>query len=386
MKILLAEWNGYCYEDMKSALKKKGYFVKSVLFPDGIRTGKAEAEKLLSKELSNITYDFVFSFNYFPAISEICQKAEVKYLSWVYDSPYIHIYSYTVINSCNYIFLFDYAVYEELRQGGIQTVYYLPLAVNAGRLGETAGKLCHEQADISFVGSLYTEQKHRLYNKFEKVSRFAKGYLDAIVTAQKRVYGYNFLNNLLTPDIVEELQKIYPTDPDASTVMSPEAIYAEYVFSRQVTALERWEVLSMLGQKYGVHLYTHDSSVKMEGVKNLGPVDYYREMPRIFQNSKINLNITLRSIRTGIPLRALDIMGCGGFLLTNFQTEFLEYFEPDAEFVYYDSYDDLMGKADYYLTHEKERCEIAINGSRKVQSYHTYEKRIEEMLRIIKEQ
>ena len=38
----------------------------------------------------------------------------------------------------------------------------------------------------------------------------------------------------------------------------------------------------------------------------------------MFANSKVNLNITLRNIKTGIPLRALDIMGAGGFLLTNY--------------------------------------------------------------------
>ena len=45
-------------------------------------------------------------------------------------------------------------------------------------------------------------------------------------------------------------------------------------------------------------------------------------MPLVFQNSKINLNITLRSIKNGIPLRAIDIMGAGGFLLTNYQNDF----------------------------------------------------------------
>lgn len=380
LKILLIEWNSYCHEDMKSALQEMRYFVQSIPFPNGIRTEKTEAEELLSDELKRCCYDFVFSFNYFPVISEICQQAGIKYLSWVYDSPYIHVYSYTILNSCNYVFLFDYAVYEELKQAGIETVYYLPLAVNERRLAGFDRKTGKRSIDISFVGSLYTEPKHRIYDKFQGINDYSQGYLEAIVQAQKRVYGYNFLKELLTPDILAQLQKAYPTDPNALTVMSPEAIYADFVFNRRVTALERQEILTILGKRYKVHLYTNDRMVQIKGVKNHGPADYYKEMPAVFQSSKINLNITLRSIKTGIPLRAIDIMGSGGFLMTNYQSELLEYFEPDVDFVYYNDYEDLQNKTDYYLTHEKEREEIAANGCQKVRGEHTYQNRIKEMI------
>ena len=383
MKVLFIEWNSYCNEDMRSALIAKGYSVRAIPFPDGVRTRADDAGRILCRELEKGEYDFVFSFNYFPTISEICQKAGIKYLSWVYDSPHIQVYSYTVLNTCNYIFLFDYGVYEELRQAGISTVHYLPLAVNAKRLARRNNRN-NLLVDISFVGSLYTEQKHCIYNKFENISPYAKGYLNAIMQVQKGIYGQNFLKELMRPDILEELQRVYPTDPNALTAMSPEAVYADYVFNRQVTAMERWEILTLLGKKYGVQLCTSDGSVNIPGVRNQGAVDYYRDMPDIFANSKINLNITLRSIRTGIPLRAWDIMGSGGFLLTNFQQEFLNYFEPNTDFVYYDDYTDLVAKIDYYLTYEKERREIAANGCEKVRNGHTYEKRVDEMIRTVR--
>ena len=56
------------------------------------------------------------------------------------------------------------------------------------------------------------------------------------------------------------------------------------------------------------------------------------------------LNLTLRSITSGIPLRALDILGCGGFLLSNYQPELCEYFTPDVDFVYFNDMDDLEQK------------------------------------------
>ncbi len=382
LKITLIQWNSYCHQDMLTALKRQGHSVTNLPFPEGIRTSKEQAQRLLGKALREQSPDLVFSFNYIPVISEICQEAGVRYLSWVYDSPYIHVYSYTILNPCNLVFLFDYAVYEELRSAGISTVYYLPLAADAKRLSGVGGKdgAAQKSMDISFVGSLYTEQKHRIYARFENTPPYVKGYLEAIVQAQKKVYGYNFLRELLTPDILEALQKVWPTDPDALTVMSPQAIYADYVFSRQVTALERQEILTMLGERHRVSLFTHDGSWQAPGVYNRGNVDYYTEMPAVFRSSKINLNITLRSIKTGIPLRALDIMGSGGFLLTNFQPELVNFFEPDVDFVFYNDYQDLLEKADYYLSHEKEREEIAANGFERVCREHTYEKRIKEML------
>ena len=117
---------------------------------------------------------------------------------------------------------------------------------------------------------------------------------------------------------------------------------------------------------------------------NRGSAASFKEACYIFRYSRINLNITLRSIRTGIPLRAFEIIGSGGFLLTNYQEDFLDYFEPGVDYVYYVSYDDLLEKIEYYLTHEEERAQIARNGYEKVKKYHTYKNRFDEMVKIMK--
>ena len=67
------------------------------------------------------------------------------------------------------------------------------------------------------------------------------------------------------------------------------------------------------------------------------------------------MNFTIRNIRTGLPLRIWDILGAGGFLLTNYQIELGDFFENGKDLVYYDSLDDMMRKAEYYLDHEDER-------------------------------
>lgn len=385
MNIFYLEWNSFCNEDMFVVLQDLGYSVTKIPFR-GYGMSEEEIAGLLDAKRKQFSCDLLFSFNYFPNVSNYCQKNKMKYVSWVYDSPHIHVYSYTVLNQCNYIFLFDYALYEELRNGGIKTVYYMPLGVNDKRLSTLENgfdKKKKYSCDISFVGSLYSEQKHRLYDKFQNMSGYARGYLDGLIQAQLHVPGYNFLQEMLSRDIVEEMQKAYPTNPNADTALSPEGIYADYVLARRVTAIERREVLERLGQRHKVDLYTYDRSIAISGVENRGALDYYEEMPYVFMNSKINLNITLRSIKTGIPLRAFDIMGSGGFLLTNYQEELFSYFEADKDFVYYTDYEDLMEKADYYLLHEEERKKIGSNGCRKVRGQHTMRLRIQNILDIV---
>lgn len=384
MNIYLLEWKSFGNEDIKEILAEMGHKVISVPFSD-TKVKADEIERLLVRKSAYKNCDLLFSFNYFPEVSICCQKLGLKYVSWVYDSPHISVYSYTIINSCNYVFLFDFALYDELHLAGINTVYYMPLAVNDKRLQRmhlTKDNVKYSQ-DIAMVGSLYSEPKHRLYDKFSTVSPYVKGYLDGIIDAQKKLYGRYILKEMLSSDIVEEMQKAYPTDPNASTVLSPEDIYADYVLARQVTALERKEILTLLGAKHRVDLYTYDNTVVIPGVVNHGKIDYYDDMPYIFHSSKINLNITLRSIKSGISLRALDIMGSGGFLLSNYQIEYDEYFVPGEDYVFYEDYYDLEEKVEYYLTHENERREIAENGCRKVREEHNYRNRIEMILSIV---
>ena len=97
--------------------------------------------------------------------------------------------------------------------------------------------------------------------------------------------------------------------------------------------------------------------------------------------SKINLNMTIKPIQTGLPLRIFDIMGCGGFCMTNYQAELPEYFEIGVDLEAYSSMEELVDKCSYYLTHEDERRQIALNGYEKVKQYHGYVNRMVEIIK-----
>ena len=138
--------------------------------------------------------------------------------------------------------------------------------------------------------------------------------------------------------------------------------------------IERTQILKRLSEIYQVKLYTKNPTPELPNVINMGSVDYYDMMPYVFKCSDINLNITLRSIKTGIPLRAMDIMGAGGFLMSNYQADFYRHFVPGEDLVLYESHDDLMDKCNYYLVHDAERRQIAANGYGTVSYTHLFAK------------
>ena len=141
---------------------------------------------------------------------------------------------------------------------------------------------------------------------------------------------------------------------------------------KQVTVKERESLLKALGNRFYLDLY---SKGKTDVIKAnyLGTADYIKEMPEIFATSRININISLRSILTGIPLRVVDILGAGGFCLTNYQAELSEYFENGRELVWFESPEDLINKAGYYLSHDDERERIAANGLEATKNLFSYD-------------
>ncbi len=382
MKILFLDSPSFGKPDLIAALEQKGYEILLFNHEHLHDYRSRDFDDAFDGLVSGGDVSFVFSLNYYPAISNGCDRNHLKYLAFVYDNPLVSLYSYTLIHPCNYVFLFDKAVWLSFAKAGIRTVYYLPLCANTARLSAMqapADKRSLISSDVSFVGSLYNED-HNFLDRMTDLDEYTKGYLDGIMEAQQKVNGYFFIEELLTPDILAAMQKslAYHTQPGGTE--SDAYVYANYFIARKITASERQRLLKKVSDRFDTKLYTHNATPSLPHIKNMGAVDYYDVMPLVFKNSKINLNITLRSIRSGMPLRAFDIMGAEGFLLTNFQEDFLDYFVPGEDFDYYDGEDDLLSKVEYYLSHEKERKEIAHNGFMKVSQEHTYEKRVSAML------
>lgn len=380
MNVLIFEWGSYTHNDILNAFGKKGFNCKVIKHRFDDVNHDDEFVCSFGRELEEGNYDFVYSTNFFPLVAECCNKNSIKYISWSYDAPLdVPDIERTLGLPCNYAFMYDREQVLGYRNKGFDNVYHLPLAVNVKRLDSiylSAAERKKYGAQISFVGNLYDSQ---MMNIRAIMNEFYQGYLDAIMKAQSRIYGYYLIDDVLTDEVMEEINKVV-FEKVPTLYITREAL--SYAMAAQITREDRLLALKLLSNHYDVKLYSREKNDLLDKVKYMGTADYDTEMPKVFKASDINLNMTLRCIRSGIPLRALDIIGAGGFLLSNYQQELAENFIDGEEMVMYESMEDMYAKASYYISNQDIRKEIAKRGHEKVSKEFRYEDRIGEMLNI----
>ena len=371
-KILFFQWHSFMNQGMERALKEMGvnYDVYFYQFNDWEKD--EQFQEKFRKRLKGQGYTDVLSVNYSPLISGICEELSILYTAWVYDSP-IHIRNTESLkNSCNRLYFFDRGQAEQYRQLGIPAEH-MPLAVDT-EVFHIKGNEKNYQTDISLVGKLYQTE----YQYFTApLNEYTRGYLEGIVNSQMKIYGGYIIPELITKSLLERMNEDYAKVATDGFQMGQREL--EFMLACETTGRERYLALALLSAHYQVDLYSTDKDERLKNVRYRGYADYYSQMPLVFSQSKINLNISLKTIQTGIPLRVVDVLGCGGFVLSNYQEELAEYLEIGNECVVYENIEDLYLKAKYYLEHEEERMRIANAGFERVKRDFTFKSRLEKM-------
>ena len=427
MKLILYSWNANNEQILMDNLIKLGFEV--VCFRKECRHYTRDME--LAMEMIPFIHaqgaEAVVSFNYFPIVSMICNTCQIPYYAWVYDCPHFTLYAKQIGLPCNHIGIFDREMVGQLEGYGVNTVHHVPLAVDTDHFEAAISQATPQEkerfrCDISFVGSLYTDEHNyydRLFGEEDAVKqedmseravecssrqgeRPAAG-LAAIASGISRqcfAYHEDYLRQAVMNGNID-LGRIQ-VQMEKQGLMLGEDYYAKAedillaaVLEKKVTVEERRILLTQMAGRFAIsanndgagnrgsnfRLYTGSDTAALPELDfcNCGTVDYHTQMPLVFAGSRINLNISLRSIHAGIPLRVLDIMACGGFVLSNWQPEIAEYFEEGVEIVTFDSLEDCLTKTAYYLSHEEERRQIAANGKRKVQEKFSYQVGLERL-------
>ena len=384
MRLLLYSWNANNEQILADNLIKLGFEV--IWFDKECRhfTRDMELAAQMIPYIHRESIEAVISFNYFPIISMICDTCKIPYYAWVYDCPHFTLYAKQVMLPCNHIGIFDREMVRKLQEKGVRTVYHVPLSVDADEFARVIRKTLVEGAvcDISFVGSLYTDE-HNYYDRL--LSEKDKAVLDEFIRRQCFRYDEDIVGQVLNSGELD--MSLIQAKMEEQGLMLGGDYFADAdellqatVLEKKVTVEERRDLLihiaEVFGAKYRFDLYTASNLQKYPSLKkhHRGIADYHRKMPLVFAGSRINLNLTLRSIHSGIPLRVPDIMACGGFVLSNWQPEITEYFADGQEIVTYRSLEECMDKIAYFLEHEEERGAIASAGQRKVQEMFSYEK------------
>lgn len=376
MRILFYQWHSFMNEGVERAFRQLGVEYDTFFFQQTDWEQDNGIVSLLESKLKAKEYDAVFSINYAPLVSMVCEREQIRYVSWVYDAP-IHIRNTeSMKNSCNRIFFFDRVQAEDYAKRGI-AAYHMPLAADVETFGTYTAKSRY-RADISLVGKLYQTE----YNYYSgSLTPYLRGYLDGIIRAQMKVYGGYFLGDLLDDALLRKLNECYEKASNGTASIGREEL--EFMMACEITGRERYMALALLANHYDVKLYSTDKDERLAKAEYMGYADYYKQMPEVFKSSKVNLNISLKIIQSGIPLRVFDVLGCGGFLLTNFQAEMPEYFTMGEDFAVYESIEDLYAKAKFYLQNDSERERVARHGFETVQKYYTFRQQVEKIFDMI---
>lgn len=240
--------------------------------------------------------------------AEAAHMRNIIYVCWPYDCPQSALYRKEALYDTNRIFFFDKSEIERLKGKGIEKIYYEPLAGNVTR----TDSLTLTEADM-----------------------------------KKYLCDISFVGGLYTGKESEILKR---------------------------SSEKRLSLLTFLSNDLDVVLYTSTEGADkmLPGVSVRGRVNYDDEMYKVFAFSKLNLNITMAGIETGVPQRVFDIMSIGGVCLTDHQKELDELFDTGKELITADSPEEMKEKAKYYISHEKERLEIALNGYKRIKSEYNY--------------
>lgn len=436
MRLLLYSWKANNEQILADNLTKAGFEV--IWFYKECKHYTRDME--LAMEMIPFIHaqgiEAVVSFNYFPIISMICNTCQILYYAWIFDCPHFTLYAKQITMPCNHIGIFDRDMVRHLRSYGVSTVYHVPLAVDTAYFDRVIAHAARKErekyrCDISFVGSLYTGE----YNYYDILFRTgqtegeenrSRGSLqmDAAISRQCFSYRTDSLRQAVTDGDIN-FSMLCARMEKAGLMLggdyfaSPEDILLAAVLEKKVTVEERRILLTEIGKRFICKSYKSDDrgtarSGRDNGDKagsdwnerkdcieeecdfrlytgsdtrefpeldryHHGTVDYHTQMPLVFAGSKINLNISLRSIHSGIPLRVLDIMTCGGFVLSNWQPEIEEYFAEGIEIVTFGSLQECMDKIAYYITHEEERRRIAAAGQIKVRELFSYRRGLEKL-------
>ena len=377
--------------DIPRVLDEMGYEVYQANFGMHAQDFENAACKQIVSAIDKLQVQYVISYDFIQTIAQACMETGIPYISWVYDAPQAELYTHYALYPCNYIFAFDKMQVKRMREIGVQNIEYMPLVVHVNKVKmvtETIGKKMKSgyQHDISFIGRMYKlENEDALMSQIDENLR--QQLYQNIDSCFMKWDKDTHLHGIMSEECVacfgeRENHKVWEKYP----YMTEQFYYEAALLSRMLAYRERVYILNTLAEKYDVTIYTDDKNTDQLSEKvKIRPGMAYDVLSHVYKRSKINLNMSLHCIETGVPQRVQDIMASGAFVLSNYQEELEELFVPGEEIVFYHNAQELEELVEYYLTHDEERERIALNGQKRVLQDYSYHDALKKVLQYVDE-
>jgi len=337
-------------------------------------------ENSLAMIIAEYNPAFVVTINISERIQKICRNLNIPYKSWTVDIPAYNFFLPENQNLNSWHFTADVHEKQRAIEMGITNISYLgPASVNR-KINQTEMQLWDKLKDyIVFVGNT------AINSEFKQLSNHIS---DKTMKKINEILLIQLNSDIwLTPNLLEEFIKENPDsyneiqikmglkDNIGFTVKDK----ISYIIGKEITGMIRKEIIKKIAKRNKVAVFGDEGWHELKGERNFyygGSVNHYKDLPSIFNNAGVNINLTrLYAIGKIIPVRVFDVLGSGGFLLSNNDKSLERYF-IDGKHLIIANASDIADKASEWLNKPLVlRKEIANNGQKRVLEKHTMEHR-----------
>jgi len=301
--------------------------------------------------------------------ARLLEDLRLPYVTWFVDDPRTIIMDRTTYASPYAVALtWERAYIPYLMKTGFTVTRYLPLAVDPtvfyARPGDEA------LLPPTFVGnSMVVPAENEWTWVRQRSPELAEGIahaLDsAVVTRQRFAEG---IDSLLPGELLQRL------DED-------EKRHAEILFFVDATKRLRREA-ALAWANAGAAIRGDDEWCAV--VPHAGAaVNYQHDLPRLYAQCPVNLNITSVQMATAVNQRVFDCPAAGGFLLTDAQSDLFELFDVGKEAVCYNSLDESVEMMQWFQARPDARRQIIASAQRRIAGEHTYAHRLQSIVAIL---
>ncbi len=386
MNILFLHTTEVTDAEYLEALKQTGAVVAEFNSPALESSGGEAYVKELLSAIESANAELVFSLGYYPLVSVACKAMGRIYAARLVHAYCPELYSCTLLNDCNRVFIPDRSVYRQFASAGFSCVFWLPLSVPksfvAAHVTEDDSKDGPDACMMQDIKTRDAFADNPLSNTSPLMDA-SKGYLEGCIACRHQLRGLPSMTKHLPSYVKEELLKLMPPVIAADSVETPESYYDNRFFNPLVTAAAREFLIRLIGLSKlaeKVELYSgYSFNNPYDALTCFPAMPRGAEFNKKARQSKLNLYIPHENWVSGIPQREFDIMAAGGFVLTPFMADAVALFEECMPEMYFDRID-TADRVEHYLKNPAERVERVNAILDMIKERHTTEQRVEEIL------
>lgn len=321
--------------------------------------------------------DILFTVNHLGfdqdgVLTRMLNEIEMPYVSWFVDSPaYILLDHLSNSSPMAITPVWERSNVDFLGRFGFEHVFHLPLAGDP-TVFRSNNSIAQAVYDISFVGDSMTISSAKWRNRCKS--------LNGVNELLSRAANNLFANRQCSP--LEHIRSVADSDGiEIPRLTLREELNLSSAVVLEATRIYRYKVAGILvGNR--LNLFGDNGWNRVTGSDAIvhAPVDYYRDLPRVYRASSVNLNLTSFQMPMAVNQRVFDAPLAGGFLLTDYQDDLELLFNTEKETATFTNIEELPELSQYYLRNESLRRSISQRAAKRILAQHTYRDRVNQII------